>query len=407
MLARRGFDGLFPIVALAGAARRSGAPRSDKSRSRRRSSTAAPSPSTPFSPTYAANLFAAYGDAVNDATAFDQQVQAFLANPNEDTLKTARDGWLASRAHYMLTEGARFYDGPIDADPPNHEALINSWPLDEAYIDYTTDKNTNVVDETTGFINKPDTMQAITVDAIDTANAVGGDDNISDGYHAEEFLLWGQALRPVGPGQRPATDYVIGGPRKNPDRRGTYLKVASQGVIQHLTAVRDAWAPTADYRVKFQQNGLASIARALTGLGRFSKGELGGDRTDAPYQSKSRRDQHDCFSSNTLTDYTRDTQGILDLYNGKYGTNDGPGINDLVKAADPSLDAQIEAQLQKSIDLMKAIPPPFEQAIIGDDNAPGRVALRAVIASLRAQGDLFAQAAAALGQTIQVPDSND
>ena len=85
-----------------------------------------------------------------------------------------------------------------------------------------------------------------------TANAVGGDDNISDGYHAEEFLLWGQALKDVGPGERPASDYDLNGPRKNPDRRAQYLKVAVDGIIANLTAVSDAWAPGADYRVGFE-----------------------------------------------------------------------------------------------------------------------------------------------------------
>jgi putative iron-regulated protein len=53
------------------------------------------------------------------------------------------------------------------------------------------------------------------------------------------------------------------------------------------------------------------------------------------------------------------------------------------------------------------VPGPFEEAIIGTDDAPGRQALAAVIASLRAQGDMFAEAATALGLSIEVKDSND
>src|ERR1700749_2879265 len=151
---------------------------------------------------YVANLSQAYTDAVDDEQTFSTQVDAFLAAPTEDSLTATRTAWLASRANYLLTEGARFYDGPIDIDPPNHEAAINSWPLDEGYIDYTTDKKTGTVDISTGFVNRPDLMKDITIAAIDKANAVGGDDNISDGYHAQEFLLWGQALEDVGPGAR-------------------------------------------------------------------------------------------------------------------------------------------------------------------------------------------------------------
>src|SRR5262249_27037111 len=159
--------------------------------------------------------------------------------------KAARDAWVASREHYMLTEGARFVDGPIDVDPPNHEAALNSWPLDEGYIDYTTNKDTGVVDENAGLINKSDLLPSIKPDAIDALNAQGGDENISVGYHAIESLLWGQALVEVGPGTRPATDYVVGGPRKNADRRASSLRTAVGDVVTHLTAVRDAWAPGA------------------------------------------------------------------------------------------------------------------------------------------------------------------
>jgi len=101
---------------------------------------------------YSANLYAGYSDSVSDAQAFKTAVAAFLASPSEATLSSARDSWLALRAHYMLTEGARFYDGPIDVDPSNDEAFVNSWPLDEAYIDYTTDA-LGTVDETVGIIS--------------------------------------------------------------------------------------------------------------------------------------------------------------------------------------------------------------------------------------------------------------
>ena len=270
--------------------------------------------------TYAANLFAMYSAALTDEQAFETKAESFLASPTEATLSAARDAWIGSRENYMLTEGARFYDGPIDREP-SHEAALNSWPLDEAYIDYTTDKASGKVDETVGLVNNANLLPTIASASIDALNAVGGDNNISNGYHAIEFLLWGQALQDVGPGTRPATDYVVGGPRKNADRRAAYLRATIAGVVQHLTALRDAWAPTAEYRVTFKKNGMPSIGLALTGLGKMSKGELAGQRMDAPYASKSRRDQHDCFSSLTLVDYERDARGILALYQGKYKTS--------------------------------------------------------------------------------------
>ncbi|HYQ41134.1 MAG TPA: imelysin family protein [Polyangiaceae bacterium] len=361
---------------------------------------------------YSANLYTAYSDSVDDANSFQADITAFLAHPTETTLATARTSWLASRAHYMLTEGARFYDGPIDGPIPdrdaNYEALLNSWPLDEAFIDYAS--KDGVVNEDVGIVNMPEVLPEITADGLASLN--GSDDepeNVSVGYHAVEFLLWGQALKDVGPGERPATDYVIGGPSKNPDRRADYLKVAVEGIIVDLSAVRDAWKPTATYRVDFEKDANLdeSLTHIFTGLAKFSKGELGSQRIGAAYESKHRHDQHDCFSSETLVDYERDALGIQAMYLGNYGDNDGPGLDELVKAADPSLDAELKKKLQASIEAIRAIPKPFEDAIAGDDDSDGRKAIQAALTALSAQGDAFGAAAHAIGLSIQVDDPEE
>ncbi|HEX4457858.1 MAG TPA: imelysin family protein, partial [Polyangia bacterium] len=221
-------------------------------------------------------------------------------------------------------------------------------------------------------------------------------------------LLWGQALLQVGPGNRPASDFVDGGPRPNAARRRAYLRAVTDGVLAHLTAVRDAWAPDAAYRTSFVAGGLPSVALVLTGLGKMSKGELAGQRIDAPYTSKSRRDQHDCFSSDTLVDYTRDAQGLVDMFTGVYGGNSGPGFDTLIALKDKTEAATLLTQVQTGLSTVQAIPPPyFEQDILGDDSDPGRTAILAAVNALRAQGDGFATGAQALGQTILVPESND
>ena len=354
---------------------------------------------------YSANLYRAYSDSVDDAQAFQADITAFLADPTDATLGAARDSWLASREHYMRTEGARFYDGPIDGTKENYEALLNSWPLDEAFIDYAS--KDGVVNEDVGIVNMPELLPEITAEGLAKLN--GSDDepeNVSVGYHAVEFLLWGQALKDVGPGERQATDYALDGPSKNPDRRADYLKVAVAGIISDLSAVRDAWKPAASYRVEFEKdaNQTKTLTNIFTGLAKFSKGELGSQRIGAAYESKHRHDQHDCFSSETLVDYERDALGIQAMYLGNYGSNDGPGLDQLVKAADPTLDADLKKKLQASIDAIKDIPTPFEDAIAGDDDSPGRKKIQAALTALSEQGDAFGAAAHAIGLTIQVDD---
>ncbi len=355
---------------------------------------------------YAANLEAGYSDSVDDESAHQTVVGKFLDDPSEKNLSAARDSWLDARAHYMLTEGARFYDGPIDVDTterPSREGLINSWPLDDAYIDYTTDGK-GVVDETSGVVNNPDVLKDITADGLDSLNAAGGDENISAGYHAVEFLLWGQALKETGPGERPASDYDLAGMRLNPDRRAQYVKVAIEGLVTHLTEVRDAWATDADYRTSFEGDANVALSKIFTGLAKFSKGELGSQRIGAAYMSKERHDQHDCFSSETLVDYERDARGIQNMYLGKYGDNDGPGLDDLVHAVSPAEDEKLQGMIKDSIDAIVAIPKPFEAAIAGADDSEGRVAIKKALDALSAQGDEFGKAADLLGYKIKVDD---
>ena len=360
---------------------------------------------------YAANLFAAYTDSVNDAEALKVKLQALVAAPSQATLDAAKVEWLKSRQNYMLTEGARFYEGPIDAEPTNHEGALNSWPFDEAYIDYVANDGPTRTDSAPGeggIIAKPDV--ALTPDNLDKLNTKGGDENISAGYHAIEFLLWGQALKDVGPGERPYTDYLESDPTHGDTakRRGEYLIAAVDGIIGHLKAVADAWKDGAEYRTTFLENkNDESLINALTGLGKLSKGELAGERINAGLESKARRDQHNCFSSTTFIDYARDAQGIYDIWTGAHGTTDGKGLDELVAIKDKAVADKITAQLKSSVDAIKAIPVPFEEAIQGLDTDPNRAKLIGVRDSLRTQGDLMGDAAKALGLSLTVPDSND
>jgi len=365
---------------------------------------------------YAANLYTAYSDSVTDAQNLKTALQTLVDAPTDANLQAARDAWWTSREHYMRTEGARFYDGPIDGPindaGDNYEARVNSWPLDEAYIDYVVDGPTRSEEEgpgTGGIIG--DASVELTPEELDSLLGQGGDENVSDGWHAIEFLLWGQAHEDVGPGDRPASDYDPNA-TDNPHhttavRRGQYVLAAADGIIQNLTAVRDAWADGATYRAQFESGGDDSLTKLLTGLGKMSKGELAGERINAGLESKARRDQHDCFSSKTVQDYVRDAQGLLELYQGSYGDTDGPGVDELVNARDADTNAQLTAQLQASIDGLTSITVPFEQAIQGADTDPDRAKLISVRDSLRKQGDLFGTAASALGISLTVPDSND
>ena len=192
---------------------------------------------------YADLVHESYQISLDSATTMDEAIDAFVADPNAETLAAAQDAWLTARDDYGPTEAFRFYGGPIDDEENGVEGLLNAWPLDEAYIDYVDGS------PDAGVINLPDEYPTIDADLLVSLNEQGGEANISTGWHAIEFLLWGQDLSTDGAGTRPVEDYTTG---TNADRRAAYLTVASDLLLTHLGQMVDAWAPEGDnYRVEF------------------------------------------------------------------------------------------------------------------------------------------------------------
>jgi putative iron-regulated protein len=346
---------------------------------------------------YAAIVHASYTESLTKARDLKTAVDAFVAAPSTTTLAAARAAWIAAREPYGQTEVYRFYDGPIDDPEGGPEGQINAWPLDEAYVDYV------MGNATAGIINNPGDFPALTKDVIAEQNEKDAEENISTGYHAIEFLLWGQDLNPAGPGQRPHTDYLTtGGTAANQARRGQYLKLVAELLVDDLQAVTDAWAPSAtNYATEFR--GAAdneALRRMLQGMGSLSGAELSGERMATAYDNRDQEDEHSCFSDNTHRDLRGNAIAIQNVYLGRYGTIDGAGLDDLVRARDPMLDTRMTTQLAASIAAIEAIPAPFDQAL--QDDANGRVKIMAAITALRAQTDTMVDIATLLGITINL-----
>lgn len=341
---------------------------------------------------YAALVHEAYQTTLESAEEMDAAIDTFVADPSEVTLATARERWLSARDDYGVTEAFRFYGGPIDARDNGVEGLVNAWPLDEAYIDYVE----GVSDA--GIVNDPDGYPTIDAAVITQLNEEGGETNISTGWHAIEFLLWGQDLSADGPGDRPFTDYTDA---PNADRRATYLAVASDLLVDHLSGLVEAWAPDADnYRAEF----LAletdeAVGMMITGMGELTVGELAGERMTVAYEERSQEDEHSCFSDNTTADYLANIAGIEAVATGSYGAVSGPGIIDLVASVDESAADAIRSTITSSADAAMAIPAPLDQWLIpGIPNSdPGRISILSTIEALEAQGVAIAEGAAALG----------
>lgn len=348
--------------------------------------------------TYARIVEATYADTVAEALALDAALGALVADPSQLTLDAAREAWLASREPYLQSEVFRFYDGPIDNAEDGPEGFINAWPLDENYIDYVEG------DANAGIINGTDVIDAATLMSL---NEQGGEKNIATGYHAIEFLLWGQDTRVDGPGDRSFEDYLVGGSATNPERRAQYLSVAGDLLVEHLTQVRDAWAPSASYRTEFEGDPQQAFRNILTGMIILSGFETGGERLQPAIDSGEQEDEHSCFSDNTHRDMVQDVRGVQNVWVGRYTRVDGSvvmgtGVRDVVRAAEPELADALDTRIAQSLSLAEALMPPFDQEIV--PGAPGNARVVALIQSLRAQERLLSDVFQAFGLSVPVPE---
>jgi putative iron-regulated protein len=347
----------------------------------------------PVATQYAALVHATYSDTLASAQDMRSAIAAFVKAPSPEGLDKARQAWRDAREFYGQTEAFRFYGGPID-DDNGPEGQMNAWPLDEAYVDYVEGK------PNAGLVNKPKVK--ITKAALIKANERGGEENISAGWHAIEFLLWGQDLSETGPGNRSFEDYVDG-KTANANRRRQYLTVATDLLLDDLALVTRAWAPNAkNYRARFEKGGKESVRKIIIGLGSLSRGELSGERMEVALNSQDQEDEHSCFSDNTHRDIVNNAKGIQNVWLGQFKRRDGslitgPGLRDLVAARDPALAEKASAQIAASVAGAESIPAPFDRAIA--KGASGRPAIEKTVASLVAQSKLLVESASAVGIT--------
>lgn len=346
--------------------------------------------------TYASGVHASYEASLSSAQAMDGAIDAFVAGPTDATLEAAKQAWLDARDDYGPTEAFRFYGGPIDDEETGTEGLINAWPLDEAYIDYV-DGN-----DTAGIVNDPEGFPTIDADVLVSLNEDGGETNISTGWHAIEFLLWGQDLNADGPGDRPVSDYTEAA---NADRRAAYLATASDLLLVHLGELVDAWAPDGDnYRTEFRAlDSDEALRRIIQGAGELSRGELAGERMNVAYSERSQEDEHSCFSDNTTADIVGNARGVQMVLTADYpGGVSGTSIIDLIADSDSDLAEQLEAELAESMSAVEAIPAPFDQHLVDgvSDDDPGRASILTGIESLESQTETIVSGADLLGITV-------
>ena len=343
---------------------------------------------------YAALVFANYQDVHQATLALQSAIDAFLASPSEITQETAKKAWLAAREPYGQTEAFRFYGGPIDSDS-GPEGRMNAWPMDESFVDSVEGK------PNTGLINNA--KFKITRKNLIAQNERSGEENIATGWHAIEFLLWGQDLSETGPGERSFEDFVDG-KAPNADRRRLYLKTVMDLLEDDTASLVKAWAPDVktNYRAQFEKGGKESVRKMLVGLGALSRGELAGERLEVALNSQDQEDEHSCFSDNTHRDAVTNAKGIQNVWLGSYQRLDGtvvsgPSLRALTALTEPALAEKTTQQVAQSVAAAEAIQAPFDREILGAKDAPGRQRIQKTIDSLTQQSKDLVAVASAVG----------
>nr|WP_051085076.1 imelysin family protein [Martelella mediterranea] len=369
---------------------------------------------------YADVALAKYQDSLTTAKALDEAIQAFVANPSEETQNAAKEAWIAARIPYQQTEVYRFGNPTVD----DWEGKVNAWPLDEGLIDYVDASYGMESDEnslyTANVIANPEIkINGETVDATEitpdllanTLHEAGEiEANVATGYHAIEFLLWGQDLNgtDAGAGQRSYTDYLSGDDctNGNCDRRAAYLTAASELLISDLEDIVAAWEQGGEAYAYVTENPTTGIAAILTGMGSLSYGELAGERMKLGLLLHDPEEEHDCFSDNTHASHLNDAIGILQAYTGDYTRVDGTemtgaSVSDLVAEKDPALDEELKAKLLATVEAMEAMATRAETVeaydqMIGEGNDEGNAVVQAAIDGLIDQTPSIERAIAAL-----------
>jgi putative iron-regulated protein len=371
--------------------------------------------------TYADIALGAYSDSLSEARKLKAAVDALIAAPSAERLAAARRAWIDARVPYMQTEAYRFGNKIVD----DWEGRVNAWPLDEGLIDYVdtgaygTASDSNPLYTANVIANPTIRVEGRRLDARQISKSVLRslqeaekiEANVATGYHAIEFLLWGQDLNGTGPGagNRPHSDFIKGAgcTGGHCDRRVQYLKTSMDLLVEDLAWMVEQWKANGAARRSLARNETAALITIFTGLGSLSYGEMAGERMKLGLLLNDPEEEHDCFSDNTHNSHFYDVVGIENVYLGRYkrvdgSTIEGPSVSDLVRDKAPDVDARVRLALSATVTAMGRLKSRAEtkeayDQMIGEGNAEGNAVVEAAIEALIAQTKEFERAIAVLG----------
>lgn len=351
---------------------------------------------------------AAYADSLTTAKTLQTSIEAFLAKPSDVTLANAKEAYKLARIPYQQSEIMRWdTDITIAADLAKDgglvnvdewEGQVNAWPLDEQAIDYVAgNKNAGIINQKT--------KTPITVDYLIAQNGVGGEANVTTGFHAIEFLLWGQDLNgtKAGAGERSFNDFQTDKSglcsASNCDRRRDYLTATTQLLVSDLFDMTAEWTEQAavtkgTLAYNFNQSPDA-VRYMLFAMKSMATDELASARMNEGLDSGDPEQEHDCFSDLSHVAIYYNFQGVRNAFYGGYETIEGKQVTgaslaDYINQQNPAIYTQFDTALNEIEKNMKVVldageqttPVAFDQIIGQAETATEKKAALAAVYQL-------------------------
>jgi putative iron-regulated protein len=324
------------------------------------------------------------------------------AAPAPASLEAARAAWRAARVPYSRSEALRFGNWFVD----EADEWLNAWPVDEGLLDYVADDYSASATNPWARLNLVAAPDAIELNGQRFATApmqrivpkslqAMGDmeTQVATGYHAIEFLLWGQDRNPHGPGDRPWTDFdatarctsgTQPAPARQCSRRARLLVSLLELLIQDLERLQAQWADTpGSYGDRLVQGDVAhGLRRALFGLAAMSGEEMAGERLQVALLSGVQEEEQDCFSDDTHRSLLHNGEGVELLYR--------QSLADYARRHAPAQAKELEAALEDSRRALLALHAAGEAGqgfdrLIGEERDIGQPLLQAAIDALARQ----------------------
>lgn len=278
---------------------------------------------------YAKIAYATYNDTYISALEMQTKINEFLVDPSLEKLATAKYAWQYAHYYYCLSEAFRGANGPIDNETLlNTEERINSWILNEAYIDYVYSNESFTTTVQEGLIGQD---FEITEENVLSKNKEGGELNIATGWHVIEFLLWGEDINNSDnkidyyvTGNRPPSDYSN---KENFIRRIQLIQIVTHILVSDLKNLKETWAEGGEYRKTFE--GLSekeTFTNILSGLSYVSNTVIASERLDTAIDG-GHENEYSKFSDDTIQNISANVYGLYNVLIGKYTQIDGTVIS--------------------------------------------------------------------------------